>query len=194
MRSLATIAIAWVAGGRGAARRGFGRPFAVAKAIAGQEAFETGEGDRVALLGARQFGRDRAHQPRDAGDTLFAAARTGDGRAVGEGAAQHARDRQFAAMGGVDGAHDLGERRAGLGDAEPPPHLWRRRRFVAQRFQQPGHAMAGGRRADHQRHDVALAQFLGEIDEHAVARRLDVADELLHQRVVIVGEPLEHAE
>ena len=49
-----------------------------------------------------------------------------------------------------------------------------------------------GRRAHQQRHDAALAQFAREIVEHLVARRLDVADQLLHQFVVVVGEPLQH--
>ena len=65
-------------------------------------------------------------------------------------------------------------------------------RLVAQRLEEPRHAVAGGRRSHQQRHDVTLAQFAREIVEHAVARRLDVADQLLHQRVVVVGEALEH--
>ena len=80
-----------------------------------------------------------------------------------------------------------------VGDAEPLAGLRDAGRLVAQRLQQPRHAVAGGRRPDQQRHDMALAQFLREVVEHPVARRLDVADEFLHQRVVVVGEPLEHA-
>ena len=43
-------------------------------------------------------------------------------------------------------------------------------------------------------HDQALAQFLGEIVEHLVARRLDVLEQLLHQLVVVIGQRLQHGE
>src|SRR5271166_322606 len=39
---------------------------------------------------------------------------------------------------------------------------------------------------------MPLAQFAGEIVEHEVSWRIDVADELLHQGVVVVGELFEH--
>ena len=39
---------------------------------------------------------------------------------------------------------------------------------------------------------MPVAQFLGEIVEDAVARRLDLVEQLLHQRVVMVGKPLQH--
>ena len=44
------------------------------------------------------------------------------------------------------------------------------------------------------RHDLAGAQLGREIGENLVARRLDVLQQLLHQRVVVVGEPLQHGE
>ena len=39
---------------------------------------------------------------------------------------------------------------------------------------------------------MAVAQLLREIVEDPVARRLDFADQLLHQRVVVIGEALQH--
>ena len=43
-------------------------------------------------------------------------------------------------------------------------------------------------------HDQPLAQFLGQIVEHLVARRLDVLEQLLHQLVVVIGQRLQHGE
>ena len=48
--------------------------------------------------------------------------------------------------------------------------------------------------AEQHRADQAVAQFLGEIVEHLVARRLDVLEQLLHQLVVVVGERFQHRE
>ncbi len=87
----------------------------------------------------------------------------------------------------------LGERRPLRLDAEPLARLRDAGRLVAQRLQQPRHPVAAGRRADQQRHDLAGAQFVREVVEHDVARRLDVAEQLLHQLVVVIGEALEHA-
>ena len=65
-------------------------------------------------------------------------------------------------------------------------------RLVAQRLEQAGDAVAGLGRADQHRRDEALAQVAGEVVENLVARRLDVGDQLLHQRVVVIGEALQH--
>ena len=124
----------------------------------------------------------RSSAPRDADDA----------RSVGESAAQHAGERQFAAMTGMDSAQDLSERRAFGRKAEPLARLRDARRLVPQRFQKPRDAVAAIGRAHQQRHDMADAQLLGEIVENAVARRLDFADQLLHQRVVVIGEALQH--
>ena len=66
------------------------------------------------------------------------------------------------------------------------------RRLVTKRFQEAGDAVAGGRRSHQHRHDVTIAQFAREIVEYPIAGRLDVADELLHQGVVIIGQALQH--
>ena len=66
------------------------------------------------------------------------------------------------------------------------------RRLMTQRLQQPRDASAALRRADEQRRDEARAQFLRQIVEDLIARRLDVGNELFHQRVVVIGETLQH--
>ena len=95
-------------------------------------------------------------------------------------------------MRGVDGADDLGQRRALVVDLEALAGVGDGGSLVPDGFQEPGHAMAFGRRAHQHRHDMTLAQLAREIVEHEVPRRVHVADELLHQRVVVVGELFEH--
>ena len=65
---------------------------------------------------------------------------------------------------------------------------------MPQRLHQPQHAVLARGRAQQHRADQSFAQFAGEIVEHRVARRLDVFEQLLHQRVVMVGELLQHRE
>ena len=65
---------------------------------------------------------------------------------------------------------------------------------MPQRLHQPQHAVLARRSAEQHRADQAFAQFAGEIVEHRVARRLDVLQQLLHQRVVMVGELFQHRE
>ena len=186
------MAKAWVGGG---ARRdlGGGRgDLAVGEAVAGREALEPGEGDRVAFLRPRHFRRGRAHQSRQAADAFLDLMRVDDGRAVGERAAQHPRQRQFAAMGGVDGADDLRQRRSLFVDSEPHARVTDGRRLVPDGLQEPRDPVTLGRRSHQHRHHMAFTQFARQIVEDEVLRRVDVADELLHQRVVVVGELLEH--
>ena len=86
--------------------------------------------------------------------------------------------------------------RRGLGvlELQAPGRGVDERRLVPQRLQQPQDAVAVLGRAQQHRHDQALAQVLGEIGEHLVARGLHVGEQLLHQLVVVVGELLEHLE
>ena len=172
--------------------RGRRRGSPVSDAVASGEVFEPRESDGVALLGPRQLRRHGAHEPRQSADALLDAARIDDGRPVREGAAQHARQRQLAAVRGVDRAHHLRESWTLVLDAEPLARVGDARRFVPQRFQEPGDAMAGGGRTQEHRHDPPVPQFARQIVEDEVLRRVDVADQLLHQRVVIIGELLEH--
>ena len=80
------------------------------------------------------------------------------------------------------------------GHAEPVARRGHGRRFVAQRLQQAGDAVAPVGRAEQHRHRMALAQFLAQIVEHLVARRLDLLDQLFHQRVVVIGQAFQHRE
>ena len=82
---------------------------------------------------------------------------------------------------------------AGLG-AEARDGLRHAGRLVAQRLEQAQHAVRAGGDAEQHRDDQPLAQFLGEIVEHLVARRLDVLEQLLHQLVVVIGQRLQHGE
>ena len=65
---------------------------------------------------------------------------------------------------------------------------------MAQRLQKPQHAVRAGGATEQHRADDTVAQLLGEIVEHLVARRLDVLEQLLHERIVVVGERLQHRE
>ena len=68
------------------------------------------------------------------------------------------------------------------------------RRFVPDRLQQPYDAVAVLRRAEQHRTDQPVAHLLGEVLEDLVARRRHIAEQLLHQLVVVVGKLLEHVE
>ena len=65
---------------------------------------------------------------------------------------------------------------------------------MPQRLHQPQHAVLAGGRAEQHRTDQPLAQFAGQIVEHRVARRRNILEQLLHQRVVMVGELFQHRE
>ena len=95
-------------------------------------------------------------------------------------------------MRGVDRAQDARQRRTLVRNAQPRSRRLDPRRLVAQRLEQPRHPGAARRRTKEQRDDQSLSQLRGEIVEHLVARRLDVGDQLLHQRVVVIGEALQH--
>ena len=186
------MAKAWVGGGGDGRSAAAGAALPSAKRSPVEKSFQAGEGDRVALFGAARLGRRRAHEPREAADALLDAVGIDDRRAVGEAAAQHPRQRQLAAVRRVDGADDLRQRRPLVVDAEARAGVGDGRRLVPDGLQQPGHTVAFGRRAHQHRHDMALAQFTRQIVEHQVLRRVDVADELLHQRVVVIGELFQH--
>ena len=67
-------------------------------------------------------------------------------------------------------------------------------RFVAQRLHQAQHAVLAQGGAEQHRTDHPFAQFAGEVVEHRVARRRNVLEQLLHQRVVVIGELFQHRE
>src|SRR6516164_4144855 len=68
--------------GRAGDLRSGRRDLPVGETIAGDEAFETGEGDGVALLRTRHLRGGRAHEPGQAADALLDAARIDDCGAV----------------------------------------------------------------------------------------------------------------
>ena len=94
----------------------------------------------------------------------------------------------------MHGLEDIAHRIFGRGRAETPRGVRHAGRFMAQRLHQPQHAVLARGRAEQHRADLPLAQFAGEIVEHRVARRLNILQQLLHQRVVMVGELLQHRE
>ncbi len=89
----------------------------------------------------------------------------------------------------------IGHRIVAIGlDAEPLRRGLDIRRLVAQRLQQPQHAVGAGGDADQHRADQPIAQFRREIVEYLVARRRNILEQLLHQFVVVIGERLQHGE
>ena len=107
---------------------------------------------------------------------------------------QQAGDRHLAAVGGVEGLEHQRQRVVAGLDAEARDGLGHAGRFMAQRLEQAQHAVRAGGDAEQHRDDQTIAQFLGEIVEYLVARRLDVLEQLLHQLVVVIGQRLQHGE
>ena len=162
--------------------------------VAGLGAVEFAEGDRIAGRGLAALGKVRAHRGEDAGDASDLGIRLREGRAVAGLAGEQADNRHLAAVGGVKGLeHQPGRVIAGF-DAEAFGGVRDARRFMTQRLQQAQHAIGAGGGADQHRTDDALAQFLGQIVEHLVARRLNILEQLLHQLVVVIGQRLQHGE
>ena len=115
-------------------------------------------------------------------------------RAVVEMSGEQPRQRQLAAVLQMQGLEHIGQRL--LRDDTPRRFAVsvNAGRFMAQRLHQPQHAVLARGRPEQYRTDQSFAQFAGEIVEHRVARRLDVFEQLLHQRVVMVGELFQHRE
>ena len=130
----------------------------------------------------------------DAGDAAGLVVAGEEGRAVAGLAREHAHDRHFAAVRGVLRLEHVGDRVVAGFDAETFGGFGDARRFMAQRLEQPQHAVGARGGAHQNRAHQAFAQFAREIVEHLVARRLDVFEQLLHQLVVMVGERLQHRE
>ena len=99
---------------------------------------------RIARERLAALRRRAAEQARDAGN-LVLAARGDHGLPVDKGSAQHAGQRQFAAMRGVDRAQDARQRRTLVRNAQPRPRRLDPWRLVAQRLEQPRHPGAARR-------------------------------------------------
>ena len=130
----------------------------------------------------------------DAGDTTGFAGGGLQRGAVIEMAGKQPDQRELAAVLQMHGLEHIGQRIFLRGRAEPLGRLGHAGRLMPQRLHQPQHAVLARRRAEQHRTDQALAQFAGEIVEHSVARRLDVFQQLFHQRIVVIGELFQHRE
>ena len=135
-----------------------------------------------------------AHQLEHARHASGLASRGGQRGAVAGLARKQARNRHFSAMRRVE---CLEHQRHGVGtglDAEPLCRFAGAGSLVAKRFQEPQHAVGACGNAEQHRTDDAIAQFLREVVENLVARRLDILEQLLHQLVVVIGQRLQHGE
>ena len=135
-----------------------------------------------------------AHQLEHAGNAAGFSLGRVEGGAVADLPGQHAGDGHLAAMRGVERLEHRGDGLVARLDAETFGGVGHAGRFVAQRLHQPQHAVGTRRRTHQHRANQALAQFLGEIVEHLVARRLDIVEQLFHQFVVVIGQRLQHGE
>ncbi len=162
--------------------------------IAGLGLVELGEADGLADRGRSALLGGLADELEHAGDAAGLVVACEQCRAVAGLAGNHPRDRNLAAVGRVQRFQHIGDGVAAGFHAEALGGFHDARRFVAQRFEQPQHAVGSRRRAHQHRTDQAFAQFAGEIVEHLVARRLDVFEQLLHQLVVVIGQGLQHGE
>jgi hypothetical protein len=163
--------------------------------VAGFDGIELAERHHLAGLGRGAFAIVGAVHPGDAGHAPGRPSGRLHCRAIVETAAQHPRQRQLAAMLQMHGLEYIGQRvLSGIGSAEALRGLGNTGRFMAQRLHQPEHAVLARRGAEQHRADQAFAQFAGEIVEHRIARRLDVLEQLLHQRIVVIGQFLQHRE
>ncbi len=161
--------------------------------VAGLGVFELAECDCLARArGAALLGVVADHLE-GGGDAAGLALWRKQRDAVADLPAQDARDRHLAGVRGVECLEHIGKRLAAR-DAEPLDGRLHARRLVAQRLEQPQHAVGAGGGAHQNRNDQPLTQVLGKIVENLVARRRDVLEQLLHQRVVVVGKLLQHGE
>ncbi len=95
-------------------------------------------------------------------------------------------------MAGMDGLENLRERLALGRDAVPLGGLPRIGRVVAQRLPEPAHAVVALARAEQDRHHRAVREVLVELRVDFLAGRRDILEDLLEQRVVVVGKHFEH--
>src|SRR5713101_6675834 len=94
----------------------------------------------------------------------------------------------------MNGLEHIGQRILGGRRAETLCGRSHTGRFMAQRLHQAQHAILAHRGAEQHRTDQSFTQFAGEIVEHRVARRRNILEQLLHQRVVVIGELFQHRE
>ena len=169
------------------------RLWSVAQSVAGLGVIELAECDGIARLSGAAFLGLLTHElenSRDARDLPLCIHQIGT---VSNLSGEHADRGHLAAMGGIDGLEHVGDGLARL-DAEPLRRLGNAGRLMAQRLHEAQHPVGTRGRAEQHRADQTFAQFLRQIVEYFVARRLDVFEQLLHQLVVVIGQRLEHRE
>ncbi len=157
------------------------------------DAVEPAQRHRVAGAASPALDGLLAAQGEDTGRTLIAAVGADDDRAIAELPRQDARQRELAAVRGMQRLHHVG-RRPGVLELQPARRHLDRRRLMAQRLEQAEDAVVVARRAEQHRTDQAVAKLLRQVLEDPVARRWQVGKELLHKLVVVVGELLQHME
>jgi hypothetical protein len=134
-----------------------------------------------------------AHR-QDAGHAASFTAGGLKGRTIFNPPRKHARQGEFAAVLQMHGFEHIAQSFLGCRHAEPFGSGGNVGRLVAQRLHQPQHAILAQGRAEQHRADQSLAQLAREIVEHGIARRLDVLEQLFHQRIVVIGELFQHRE
>ena len=147
--------------------------------LAGLNAFEPHQRHRIARLGFGEFALLEALQCEDAADARVASVRIVQNGAVFQRTGHDARQRQFAAMGGVIGLEDAHHRIAVRGDVLAGSQGRNLRHFVAQRLQEAADAVIilGG--TDQHGHDQSFGEFARQIREDFVALRFDVGQQFL---------------
>ena len=164
------------------------------KRVAGLCVVEFAEGDRLAGGGLRTLLEMLAHQLENTRYAPAVACRRHQGRAVAGLAGEQPHDRHLAAVRRVERLEHERRRVVARFDAQTLRRFGRAGRFMPECLEQAQDAVAARGDTEKNRADDAFAQFLREIVEHLVARRLDILEQLLHQLVVVVGKRLEHLE
>ena len=156
----------------------------------GREALKLAESHCFAQVAGAALLDLRSDHRKDARCLLFAIRRI-DRTAVRKLSGEHPRQRELARVRGVIGLHDVGCR-FGAAEAQALGRLLREGHLVPERLEQPRDSVAFLGRAEKDRDDLTLLELDNEILEDLVPARRDVAQKLLHQVVVVVGELFEH--
>ena len=170
------------------------RRLAARHRIAGLDRIELGERHGVTGFGRGTLALVSAVDGEDAGDAARPAGGGLQRGTVVEMAGEQSRQRQFSAVLRMQRLEDEAERILALGRAETFCGLRDTGRLMAQRLHQAQHAVFARGSTEQHRADHPFAQFAGEVVEHGIARRRNVLEQLLHQRVVVIGELLQHRE
>ena len=155
--------------------------------IAGARALQPPERDDLARRRLAHLAGRLPEQRVDAADPPAV-----DAGAVLQHAAPHPRQRQLAAGRGVVGLEHLRDRAGAVLDPRPRRGSRGFRQVVAQRLEQAPHAVLALPGAHHRRDDQALLELPAQRREHVRVRRNLVLEQRLEQRVVEIGERLEH--